>query len=147
MKKPGSVAQIFKCEKCGQTFNDVNKYRGHRVDHAQGRVQAKIDQKPQRVEIKSLPTPKRTAAEIKEATVENIVEKPKKKPPVSPPPTVSKEKIKLKYKYEGACNCGQVVDTLELDGVVKGEENKTVVLLAWCPSCKKQVRQRTTHKL
>ena len=57
------------------------------------------------------------------------------------PPTTKPEKIKLTYKYVGNCKCGAEVETLSVD------LEKKHVILAFCNSCKKQIRSRPVTKL
>lgn len=120
------------CERCGAQFKDNALYKQHRVDHMQGRIPDKkvdpvsgeeIPTKKDKPEVKPVPT--QSAAQIKDA-------KPKK--------------ISLKYVFEGNCECGAKVDTLELD---VGSDNtvRDHVVLAWCQNCKKQLRQRSVKKL
>ena len=78
--------------------------------------------------------------------------------PVSTKPTVIE--LNLRYTYEGMCTyCKDtLVDTIELEDVIsvkrkfqKDDQGKTVnskiVVVAWCPKCKRKVRQRQVYKL
>ena len=82
---------------------------------------------------------------------------PKKKEPVKSPlsgsqtpekvglPKTETEPIRLVYKYEGKCsNCGVAVDTIELD---IDKRTNDYYQVAWCPACKKKIKQRLVAKL
>ena len=60
------------------------------------------------------------------------------------PPEKKKQKIELIYKYIGQCpDCGTEVDTIPLEM----EKKTKVVMVAWCPSCKKSLEQKEVVKL
>ena len=139
------------CEKCGAQFVNIQEYREHKVDHALGRVEERSVEQL----VGGDPTPEEAPQEIiAEPLADNIPAKSAKKdekPPWADQPTVSKDNRKkqgsrLIYKYDGYCNhCGGEVETLEIDGVL--EDQKKQIVIAWCPSCKKKLKQRQVLKL
>ena len=84
-------------------------------------------------------------------------EEPDTLPATVKPPVIE---LNLKYSYEGMCTyCKDTpVETIELEDVIsvkrkfqKEDQGKTVsskvVVVAWCPKCRRKVRQRQVHKL
>jgi len=66
------------------------------------------------------------------------------KPPISPttpPPAVSRKPVKLTYKYEGECEKGHPVSTLEID--ISGSHH----VIAYCTVCKIQCLEREVADL
>jgi hypothetical protein len=65
--------------------------------------------------------------------------------PTTPPPTIQiKEKeLELVYKYIGNCpTCHAPVDTIPLEST-----KEKIIVVAWCPACKKNLKQRGVEKL
>ena len=153
------------CEKCGDELDTHEQYKNHRVDHQLGKIEdvdpverdtgvptrKPGDPLPQAVDEEPLegqqtePTPEHIDAPAldktpKSAKVPPWNVKPKKQAP-----------MRLVYHFEGTCQtCGSDVETLTLDDLVE-KNKKTIkskqVVVAWCPNCKKQKRQRQVAKL
>jgi len=131
----------FLCERCGAEFEELQEYKDHKVDHVQGRVANKsVEELAGIMDAPDMGTPGPTA------TGEQIQAEPLK-PTTKPtkPPWSEPEPITLTYRYDGNCpTCRGAVETLDLEGVAdKGK----VVVVAWCPACKKKVSQRIVVKL
>ncbi len=51
--------------------------------------------------------------------------------------------IKLIYKYEGTCECGAGVDTIELETAKKTKVN----VICWCNTCRKSIKNSEQKKI
>lgn len=72
----------------------------------------------------------------------------KPKPPVKTPnlpPPPKPEPVKLTYTWIGSCpHCNVPIETIPLDIDAR---TKSIVVIAWCPSCKKKLEQQEVAKL
>lgn len=132
---------MFVCEKCGRQFANVNEYRQHKIEHTRG---VQFDDITQGEDIIAEP--------IKAINEDELKAKPGELQEVKAPEwaksTEDRKKagIKLVYHYDGYCStCASPVETLELDDIL--EDKKKIVVVAWCSSCKKKLRQRQVLKL
>ena len=138
MNKPKmNKTHTWICERCNATFTNHNDYIKHRAGHQTGR----IDDEP----IKN-PSGDTTEVPQKENKAEEVVQKPTKKTPLKE--KVPKSfKIDLKYVYEGRCDCGEPVKTLEFDVGSDNLKNRTHLVVAYCMKCNKAIRERVVKKL
>lgn len=60
------------------------------------------------------------------------------------PKVVVKIPVTLHYQYSGTCDCGTPVETLTIDDPHKASNQ---ALIAWCPSCKKQLQTKTVGRI
>ena len=130
-------------------FKTEAEYKSHKVDHMLGRIPDRdVDEMIENDEesnkdITAEPILIEKGKEVSKNDLENkqgkIIEAEWNKPkPKDNPP-------RLVYTYEGVCTCGSDLDTLEIDDVLS--DKKKIVVVAWCPSCKKKIRQRQVFKL
>lgn len=143
------------CERCGAEMMTHTEYKSHKLEHMHGNIPDKSVP-----ELTGAESPEETEA-TEEIVAEPIVdpglgkvdktatgEQIKKDAPWNQPSTDDKKKQgnKLMYKYVGFCNeCGGEVDTLEIDGIL--DDTKKQVVVSWCPTCHKKLKQRTVLKL
>lgn len=133
----------FLCERCGEQFSSQTDYQEHKVAHMMGRIKDKS--------VDELMGKEPEPQETQDIIAEPIVEKPKQGQKKASTPRAKwqntpKQPIKLTYNYVGGCpDCGGELETLTVDDVV-ADKNKEVVV-AWCFSCKKKLRQRIVAKL
>jgi len=154
------------CERCGAQFEARDEYKAHKLEHMHGNIPDKSVSELMGVEP---PEPLAQADDqpiVADPNIDYSGADGKNPPPATPIPPAAKELLdqakaqwnqipdkdkkkqgtKLVYHFEGWCNkCAGEVETLTIDGVV--EDQKKQVVIAWCPACKKQLKQRTVIKL
>jgi hypothetical protein len=147
------------CERCSEQFEERAKYTAHKKAHMRGEIPDKTVEElmgaepVERVEPPNTPDREVVAEPLGKipptATEEwdNLVE-------ISDTPygvNAEPQPLNLVYHYEGDCaKCGTPVETLVLDDVIvwnKKPVKSKVAVVAWCPSCKKQLRLRQVAKL
>ena len=146
---------LILCEKCGQNIPD-SQFRKHKIEHQLGKI-------PEGTDLINPATGKPDG--------EPLTPPPEIKPaPVVPVkgteiPKTTDTPIKLKYVYEGTCyTCGTEVETIPLDisvdeltGEIKESDSGKVkrtyrkvpkfVVIAWCPTEKRNIQQRIVAKI
>lgn len=136
----------YVCEKCGAQFELRSEYKEHQADHMLGRAEEKpVDELVGGQDIVAEPIVEPAIGQPGPTATEKEIES---RPWNKEPPMEQRKKIgiSLQYHYDGFCEvCGSAPETLELEGVVP--DSSKVVVLAWCPKCKKKLHQRQVLNL
>ena len=147
----------YLCERCAQVFQERAEYTDHKKAHMRGEIPDKsVDEligkeaEPTEVTEPIIAEPifeSRAADALGKAGKTATGKKIEKEARLYDKP----QPLNLVYHYQGQCHiCSGEVETLTLDDVIQKDDKhikSKQVVVAWCPSCKKQLRQRQVAKL
>ena len=131
------MSNTWVCEKCDFTTDNKEKYTKHKIDHQMGRVADAPVSNPagEPMDISK----KENKADFKPLKPVSRQEVDKNKP--------IKASLTLKYVFDGTCDCGSAVETIETDIGSDNQKDKSHIVFAYCFQCKKKVRERKVIKL
>lgn len=131
------MSNAWVCEKCNFTADTKEAYTKHKIDHQMNRISDEPPSNPagEPMEISR----KQNKADFNTSNPVPRQENAKGRP--------STAKLRLKYVFDGACDCGSAVETIETDVGSDNEKSKSHIVFAYCFKCKKKVRERKVIKL